>query len=112
VTGLLAPTGVGFDLHHRRGVPPVVNERESTQILRAGIEAALGDDALAGTEQSSGGEDFGWYLEHVPGSFARLGVWNGHEKQRDLHQPTFDLDERALLVGVRVMVHTALAALA
>jgi amidohydrolase len=112
VTGLLAPTGVGFDLHHRRGVPPVVNERESTQVLRAGIEAALGDDALAGTEQSSGGEDFGWYLEHVPGSFARLGVWNGHEKQRDLHQPTFDLDERALLVGVRVMVHTALAALA
>ena len=112
VTGLLAPTGVGFDLHHRRGVPPVVNERESTQILRAGIEAALGDDALAGTEQSSGGEDFGWYLEHVPGSFARLGVWDGQEKQRDLHQPTFDLDERALLVGVRVMVHTALAALA
>ncbi|MDX8032543.1 M20 family metallopeptidase [Lentzea sp. BCCO 10_0856] len=112
VTGLLAPTGVGFDLHHRRGVPPVVNERESTQILRAGIEAALGDDALAGTEQSSGGEDFGWYLEHVPGSFARLGVWNGQEKQRDLHQPSFDLDERALLVGVRVMVHTALAALA
>ncbi|ANZ37807.1 N-acyl-L-amino acid amidohydrolase [Lentzea guizhouensis] len=112
VTGLLLPTGVGFDLHHRRGVPPVVNERESTQILRAGIEAALGDDALAGTEQSSGGEDFGWYLEHVPGSFARLGVWNGVEKQRDLHQPTFDLDERALLVGVRVMVHTALAALA
>jgi amidohydrolase len=112
VTGLLLPTGVGFDLHHRRGVPPVVNERESTQILRAGIEAALGDDALAGTEQSSGGEDFGWYLEHVPGSFARLGVWNGQEKQRDLHQPTFDLDERALLVGVRVMVHTALAALA
>ncbi|MEU7528890.1 amidohydrolase [Saccharothrix sp. NPDC042600] len=109
---LLAPTGVGFDLHHRRGVPPVVNDRESTMLLRAGIEAALGEDALAGTEQSSGGEDFGWYLEHVPGSFARLGVWNGVEKQRDLHQPGFDLDERALLVGVRVMVHAALAALA
>ncbi|NUT53722.1 MAG: M20/M25/M40 family metallo-hydrolase, partial [Saccharothrix sp.] len=101
-----------FDLHHRRGVPPVVNDRESTMLLRAGIEAALGEDALAGTEQSSGGEDFGWYLEHVPGSFARLGVWDGVGKQKDLHQPTFDLDERALMVGVRVMVHAALAALA
>jgi amidohydrolase len=30
---------------------------------------------------------------------------------KDLHQPTFDLDERALLTGVRVMVNTALAAL-
>jgi amidohydrolase len=112
VGALLAPTGVGFDLHHRRGVPPVVNDRDSTLLLRAGIEAALGEDALAGTQQSSGGEDFGWYLEHVPGSFARLGVWDGAGGQRDLHQPTFDLDERALLVGVRVMVHTALAALA
>ncbi|MBM7812896.1 amidohydrolase [Saccharothrix algeriensis] len=112
VGALLAPTGVGFDLHHRRGVPPVVNDRESTVLLRAGIEAALGEDALAGTEQSSGGEDFGWYLEHVPGSFARLGVWDGVGKPRDLHQPGFDLDERALLVGVRVMVHAALASLA
>ncbi len=112
IAALLAPTGVGFDLLHRRGVPPVVNDRDSTFLLRAGVEAALGEDALAGTEQSSGGEDFGWYLEQVPGSFARLGVWDGVEKQRDLHQPTFDLDERALAVGIRVMVHTALAALA
>ncbi|TDP93625.1 amidohydrolase [Labedaea rhizosphaerae] len=112
VQSLLAPTGVGFDLQHRRGVPPVVNDDECTQVMRAGIEAALGESAVAGTKQSSGGEDFGWYLEHVPGSFARLGVWPGEGAQRDLHQPTFQLDERALLVGTRVMVHTALAALA
>jgi amidohydrolase len=112
VQSLLWPTGVGFELEHRRGVPPVVNEAESTAVLRAGIEAALGEDALAGTEQSSGGEDFGWYLEHVSGSFARLGVWSGEGRQYDLHQPTFVLDERALLVGVRVMVHAALTALA
>ncbi|MCE7005861.1 M20 family metallopeptidase [Kibdelosporangium philippinense] len=112
VQSLVAPLGVGYELHHRRGVPPVVNDSESTAILRAGIESALGGDALAGTKQSSGGEDFGWYLEHVPGSFARLGVWPGDGVMRDLHQPTFQLDERALLTGVRVMVHTALTALA
>ena len=81
-------------------------------MLRAGVEAALGEQALTGTKQSSGGEDFGWYLEHVPGSFARLGVWSGEGPQPDLHQPTFRLDERALLTGVRVLTHTALAALA
>ncbi|RSM74595.1 amidohydrolase [Kibdelosporangium aridum] len=112
VQSLVTPLGVGYELHHRRGVPPVVNDSESTAILRAGIESALGGDALAGTKQSSGGEDFGWYLEHVPGSFARLGVWPGDGVMRDLHQPTFQLDERALLTGVRVMVHTALTALA
>jgi len=112
VQSLLWPTGVGFDLIHTRGVPPVVNEADSTAILRAGIEAALGEDALAGTEQSSGGEDFAWYLEQIPGSFGRLGVWSGHGQQYDLHQSSFMLDERALPIGVRVMVQTALAALA
>jgi len=112
IQSLLAPTGVGFELEHRRGVPPVVNGKESTAVLCAGVEAALGEHALTTTKQSSGGEDFGWYLEHVTGSFARLGVWSGEGQMPDLHQPTFHLDERALLVGVRVLTHTALAALA
>jgi amidohydrolase len=111
VQSLLAPTGVGFQLHHQRGVPPVMNERECTEVLRAGVEAALGESAVTATKQSSGGEDFGWYLEHIPGSFARLGVWSGDGPQPDLHQPTFHLDERALLAGVRVLTHVALAAL-
>jgi amidohydrolase len=112
INALLAPTGVGYDLRHVRGVPPVVNEPVSTRLLRDGVTAALGADALAGTKQSSGGEDFGWYLEHVPGSMGRLGVWSGEGPQHDLHQSTFDLDERALPLGVRVMVHAALTALA
>jgi amidohydrolase len=111
VTALLAPTGVGFDLRHVRGVPPVVNEPVSTRLLRDGVTAALGADALTGTRQSSGGEDFGWYLEHVPGSMGRLGVWSGTGPQHDLHHSDFTLDERALPLGVRIMVHTALAAL-
>ena len=90
----------------------MVNEPGSTELLRAAVTAGLGGDALAGTEQSSGAEDFAWYLEHVPGALGRLGVWSGHGAQRDLHQSSFDLDERAIPVGVRVMVHTVLAALA
>lgn len=111
VKDLLAPLKVGYDLNHRRGVPPVVNEETSTGLLRAGIAAAMGQQSVADTQQSSGGEDFGWYLEQVPGSFARLGVFSGAGEIHDLHQPAFHLDERALLVGVRVMVHTALAAM-
>jgi amidohydrolase len=32
-------------------------------------------------------------------------VWPGVGPQLDLHQPNFDLDERALGVGVRVLVN-------
>jgi amidohydrolase len=108
---LLAPLGVGFDLTHNRGVPPVVNHREATAVLRSGVALALGADALAGTKQSSGGEDFAWFLERIPGSYARLGVYSGTGPMSDIHQPTFDIDERALIAGVRVLIHTALQSL-
>lgn len=104
VSGLLAPLGIEHSLQYRRGVPPVVNEERSTQIMTHAIEA-VGPDVLADTHQSGGGEDFSWYLEDVPGAMARLGVWSGDGPQLDLHQPTFDLDERALAVGVRVLVN-------
>jgi amidohydrolase len=112
VAGVLAPTGVEYVLEHIRGVPPVVNEAASSGFLADAAVAVGGPDAATGTEQSSGGEDFAWYLEHVPGAMARLGVWSGHGPMRDIHQPTFDLDERALPFGVRVLTHTALRALA
>ncbi|UZJ25490.1 amidohydrolase [Rhodococcus antarcticus] len=108
VTALLAPTGVTHVLRHVRGVPPVVNERTSTRLLRAAVADGVGESAVAPTLQSSGGEDFAWYLERVPGAMGRLGVWPGTGPQLDLHQPTFDLDERALEVGVRTLVHCAL----
>ncbi len=40
-----------------------------------------------------------------PGAMARLGVWSGRGPQLDLHQPTFDIDERAMAVGVRFLVN-------
>jgi amidohydrolase len=104
VAGLLSPLAIEHTLQYRRGVPPVVNEDVSTRILMHAIEA-VGPDVLADTRQSGGGEDFSWYLEEIPGAMARLGVWSGEGPQLDLHQPTFDLDERALAIGLRVMVN-------
>ncbi|MFC7447621.1 M20 family metallopeptidase [Rhodococcus daqingensis] len=109
VDGLLAPTGVRYQLNYRRGVPPVVNDEVSTRLFESAI-AAIGPDAMSDTPQSGGGEDFSWYLEEVPGAMARLGVWSGVGPQLDIHQPTFDLDERALGVGVKVMANLPLAA--
>ncbi|MDH6247649.1 M20 family metallopeptidase [Mycobacterium sp. OTB74] len=108
VSDLLAPLQVEHTVLYRRGVPPVVNEEASTRMLTHAIEA-MGPETLADTKQSGGGEDFSWYLEEVPGAMARLGVWPGVGPQLDLHQPNFDLDERALGVGVRVLVNVIAA---
>ena len=92
-------------------MPPVVNEQLSTEMLIDAATLVLGPDAAAGTEQSSGGEDFAWYLESIPGAFARLGTRSPDGVTYDIHQGTFDVDEQAISMGVRVMAATALTAL-
>ncbi len=104
---LLAPYGVRHELSYRQGVPPVVNEPDCTEDLREAIGATVGYDRLEEASQSSGGEDFAWYLEQVPGAMARLGVWNGISPREDLHQPGFTLDEHALMYGTRTFVALA-----
>jgi amidohydrolase len=111
VAELLAPTRAEFELTYSRGVPPVDNDLACSSVQRVAVERALGHDALAAAEQSTGAEDFAVYLDHVPGSLARLGVWDGVSAPVDLHSPQFVLDERALAVGMRFTAHTALAAL-
>ena len=104
--------GVVADLTYVRNVPPTVNEAVSVATLEAAADRVLGSDAVVPTPQSLGGEDFAWYLESIPGALARLGTRKpGSGDDFDIHQPTFDVDERAIGVGVRLLSATALTAL-
>ncbi|MFF7469666.1 amidohydrolase [Streptomyces sp. NPDC008092] len=97
------------EINYVRGVPPVVNDPVITELLRDAMTARRGTDSIETTEQSLGGEDFSWYLEHVPGALARLGVRTpGERTVRDLHQGHFDADERAITVGVELFTAAAL----
>ncbi len=112
IDSVAAAYGVSAELVYDRNVPPTVNDPDSAAILTAAGEAVLGQGAVVHTPQSLGGEDFAWFLESVPGALARLGTRvPGSLQSFDLHQPTFDVDERAIGVGVRVMAATALTAL-
>ncbi|MCZ4120727.1 amidohydrolase [Streptomyces sp. H39-S7] len=62
------------EIQYQRVVPPVVNEMESTELLREAMTRSRGAHAVEDTGQSLGCEDFAWYLEHVPGALARLGL--------------------------------------
>ena len=107
----VAGTGAQAEVRYTRGVPPVVNDRSAATVFARGAATALGTERVVETPVSMGGEDFAWYLEHVPGAMARLGVGRPGESL-DLHQATFDVDEDAIAHGVRALAHTALAALA
>ncbi len=101
VADVVAPTGCSHELTYIRGVPPVMNDDVATSAL---VEAARAIDphAVIQAPQSSGGEDFSWYLEQVPGSMARLGCWSGTGQKHDLHRGDIDIDERCIDVGVRL----------
>jgi amidohydrolase len=108
---IVAPYGAQLEIDHKRGVPPVVNDARAVALLNAAADGALGPEASVSTTQSLGGEDFGWYLEKVPGAMARLGVRAPGAQPFDLHQPGFDVDERCIGVGVRLLTAAALQGL-
>jgi amidohydrolase len=97
---LVEPTGASVEIGYERGVPAVVNDAGLVALQTQAAVRAFGPDTVADTAQSMGGEDFAWYLGSVRGSMARLGVRVPGVTSGDLHQPTFDIDEAALGVGV------------
>ncbi|WP_149185191.1 M20 family metallopeptidase [Streptomyces sp. TRM49041] len=101
--------GAKSQINYVRGVPPVVNDAVVAELLREAMTRRCGPYAIEDTEQSLGGEDFSWYLEHVPGAMARLGVRRpGDPARHDLHRGDFDVDEAAIKVGVELFTATAL----
>ncbi|RFU21877.1 amidohydrolase [Geodermatophilus marinus] len=111
VERVAATTGARCEVDYVRGVPPVVNDPRSVALMRAAALETVGSESVRLSPQSMGGEDFGWFADVMPISLARLGT-NGKGAPLDLHRGTFDVDEQAISVGVRLLARTALHALA
>ncbi|MGY1842612.1 amidohydrolase [Modestobacter sp. SYSU DS0875] len=111
VTEVAAGSGAEVAIEYVRGVPPVVNDPRSVALLRAAAIETVGGEGVVLSPQSMGGEDFGWFAEVLPIALARLGT-AGSGPPLDLHRGTFDVDEAAIGVGVRLLARTALHALA
>ncbi|WP_457113076.1 amidohydrolase [Marmoricola sp. URHA0025 HA25] len=111
VSQIVEPYGVTPEVIYVRGVPPVINDHASTMLLAHAIEAVVGDAGHVSTTQSLGGEDFAWFLEHVPGAMARLGTRTPGGPTYDLHQGDLRVDEGAVPIAAKVLAAAAIAAL-
>ncbi len=101
IAGIVTPTGADFSITYVKGVPPVINDDVSTAIL-ADAARSIDPQSVVQAPQSSGGEDFSWYLEHIPGAMARLGCWDGVSQKGDLHKGNMLADENCIPVGIRL----------
>jgi amidohydrolase len=90
------------------GPGSVVNDAHLVHLLREAAAGVLGKQNLDVIERPSmGGEDFSFYLSHVPGAMFRLGCSSDQSNSYPLHSPYFDIDERALSIGAKVLARTA-----
>lgn len=104
------------DLYHAEtqltltaGYPPVVNDPVSSEVAREAARQTVGESGVKSQPYPSlGGEDFSFYLKHVPGCFVRFGARRDDLPNANAHSPTFDFDERVLPIGAEFLARCAL----
>ena len=109
VHGVREASGTSMQLRFFESIDSVINDSHVTAALEEAATRVLGREGIDRIElPSMGGEDFSAYLTRVPGAMMRLGIAPPGFTAPFLHSPDFDVDERALAVGVRILLRAAL----
>ena len=111
LTELIEPTGAQWKLTYERGMPSVINDGLATKYLQQGAASVLDVEHIVDTPQSMGADSFAWYGQRAPASYARLGTHTPGSQMLDLHASSFDIDERAIGIGMQFLAKSAMTAL-
>lgn len=99
--------GTSYKFDYLWRYPVTVNDSEQTEYARKLAQTVVSGDQVIDCAKLMGAEDFSFFAERVPACFYTLGAQGGESTSNPHHSGTFDIDERALETGVRMM--TALA---
>lgn len=103
-------TGATIKTRFRTSIPSVINDPELTSMAEDVCRTDLGEDSVEYVpEPSMGGEDFAVYQSKIKGVMLRVGCVSDKVKPSHLHSPVFNIDERALAIGARILAKCALA---
>ena len=97
------------ELEYLRIVPPTVNDEAVVSIAQKSAVAVLGENCLASNPATTGGEDFSYFMQRVPGAIALLGT--GNEACGAVwpnHSGNFCVDEAQLLKGAMLYAQVAM----
>ncbi len=101
-----------LEVEIKEGYPPVINDAEAAKIAKQAAVAVVGEKGLCQQPHPSlGGEDFAFYLKHVPGCFVRFGAVKQGLENVPAHSPKFDFDEAVLPIGAKFLAEVAKTAL-
>lgn len=100
-----AGLGCRAEVTIRKGYPALLNEGACVEAVLGAAKAMGGADAAVALDQPSmTSEDFAFYAQQVPAAFFFLGLRPpGAKDAPDLHTPTFDFNDEAIAMGVRML---------
>ena len=106
--GIGAATETEFEVTLSHSTDGVFNDPEVTAVCVAAAADVVGPGNVEEIRlPSMGGEDFSGYLTRAPGCLLRLGVAGPDGPAHHLHSPLFDVDERALTLGAKILARSA-----
>jgi amidohydrolase len=110
-TNIAEASGAKAEVSFENKTPVTFNDPALTEKLVNALNRAAGEENVIRIPADTGGEDFAYYQQKVPGFFFFVGAC---PPDRDLstapshHTPDFLMDEKAILTGMRGMLNVTL----
>jgi len=104
IEGVAAACGANAEIENIPLTPAVINDPQVSEVVRQAAEATVGAERVTSGERTMGSEDAAFFMEQTPGCFFFVGGANP-AKGLDAphHNPRFDFDEEALVIGLAVL---------
>jgi len=107
VEGTAAMMGATAELKLLPLTPALVNDASVTALVREVVVDTFGEDRLADV-QTMGSEDAAFFHQEIPGCYIFVASGPEDYEDRPHHNPKFDIDERAMVNGVAVIIESLL----
>jgi amidohydrolase len=108
--GLSEAMRVEYEMNYRYGYPPTVNDAGMNEIVRAAGARVLGEENVVYPHDViMWAEDMSFMLEQRPGAYFVVGARGAERGIHPQHSACYDIDERALEVGFKMMVALGLS---
>ena len=105
IKGVTASMGADYEFTYTLECPAIINDPTIDKLVSSCASDIVGkENSIELGEPMMGSEDFALFTEMVPGALFRLGTGN-REKGivASLHNPHFDIDEEAIIIGAKMM---------
>jgi amidohydrolase len=104
IKGVAAALRVDYEFDYHWSYPPTVNDKTVNDVVRGAGTAELGAGNVVEHDIVMWAEDMSFMQNERPGAYFIVGSRGGETTAAAHHNAAFDIDERALDVGYRMMV--------